>query len=155
MTAQLEERLIYQGVDLAMCSEPLDHYFALVGSKPNFARSNTALWRNYIGTWEILDDKLYIIGLKATMHDGSAASLETVFPDFPNRVFADWYSGELRVPRGKLIQFVHMGYSSKSEEDLFLTIANGMLTGTGIIKNSIGENEADGDIGIPEFLTNR
>lgn len=155
MTAQIEERLAYQGESLSMCSEPLGNYFYFSGVKPKFARTNTALWRNYVGTWEILDGRLYLIGLEATMMDGSAASLEAVFPGFPDRVFAHWYSGELRVPRGELIRFVHMGYSSKHEEDLFIAIVKGVVTGNRIVKNSIVANAggSDGDeITIPEFL---
>jgi hypothetical protein len=146
MTAQIREKLIYQGEGLGMCTSPLSDFFAYSGNWPRFARTDTGLWRNYIGTWEILGARLYLIGLKATMMDGTAATLATIFPNFPDRVFAHWYSGELRVPQGKLIKYVQMGFRSKYEEDLFLDVANGVLTGTRLVKNNMTDvdNGSDG-----------
>jgi hypothetical protein len=146
MTAQTRERLTYQGESLGMCTSPLSDFFAYSGNWPRFARTDTSLWRHYIGTWEIVNDRLYLIGLQATMMDGKPATLATVFPDFPDRVFAHWYSGELRVPQGKLIKYVQMGFRSKYEEDLFLDVANGVLTRTRLVKNNMTEvdNGSDG-----------
>jgi hypothetical protein len=135
MTAQIRERLTYQGESLGICTAPLNDFFTFVGKWPRFARTDTGLWRNYVGTWEILGERLYLIGLEATMADGAAATLATVFPNFPDRVFAHWYTGELRLPRGKLIKYVHMGFRSTYEEDLFLDIADGVLTGTRLVRN--------------------
>ena len=50
-------------------------------------------------------------------------------------VFAHWISGEIRVPIGKILNYVHMGYASVFEEDLLLEFSNGILTGTRIVKN--------------------
>jgi len=43
---------------------------------------------------------------------------------FPNlrEVFAEWFSGELRIPMGKEIQYIHMGYESLYERDLIIHI---------------------------------
>jgi len=155
MTAQIGERLFYEGESLSMCSEPLNDFFTFSGNRLRFARTNTALWRNYVGTWEILNDRLYLIGLDATMRDGSPASLEKVFTGFPDRVFAHWYSGELHVPRGELLRHVHMGYSSIFEKTFILEVTNGVVTGTRIVENSIPHNESDGEVAILEFLTRK
>ena len=155
MTGQIGERLMYQGEDLEMCSEPLNHFFTFGGSKPRFAWTNTALWRNYIGTWEIVNDRLYLIGLEATLMDRSSARLETVFPGFPDRVFAHWYSGELHVPRGKLLKCVHMGYRNIYEKTLFLAVDHGVLTGSRIVENSIPADQSSNELAIREFLRER
>jgi len=152
MTAQIEERLISLGESLGMCTEPLNDFFTFSESRPRFARTNTALWRNYIGTWEILNDRLYLIGLEATMMNGSLASLETVFPGFPDRVFAHWYSGELHVPRGELLRYVHVGYSSTYEKTFILDIDNGVVTVTRIVQNSIPNNQPDMKYDMVEFI---
>ena len=135
MTAQTRERLTYQGESLGMCTSPLGDFFSFCDNWPRFAQTDTSLWRNFVGTWEIVNDRLYLIGLEATMMDGAAATLATVFPNFPDRAFAHWYTGALRVPRGELINYVHSGFRSKYEEDLFLDIADGVLTGTRLVKN--------------------
>lgn len=127
MTAQVGERLFYEGNEHSMYSTPLSSYFALAGSAPKFGRLCTALWRGYVGSWEIENDRLYIIALQGTVEDGSEATLETVFPAAVERVFAHWFSGEIRIPQGALLDYVHMGYSSTYERDIFLMFEKGVL----------------------------
>ena len=122
-----------------MCDQPLSTYFARIDSYPEFESNCTALWRGYVGTWEILDGRLYLIGLVATMKDGSPANLATLFPDYPSRVFAHWYSGEIRVPRGKLLKYVHQGYGSTYEEDLLIAIQKGVVVSTNVRRNGTSD----------------
>ena len=114
MTAQIAERLNYLGEDVAMCTNPLSDYFAMGGTNPRFESNCTALWRGYVGSWEIVGDRLYLIGLTGTLEDGTDATQATIFPEFPDRVFAHWYSGTIRLPQGKQLEYVHMGYGSTS-----------------------------------------
>lgn len=88
MTAQIGEYLRYQGEGVNMCTEPLGDYFAMGGCKPEFQTNCTALWRGYVGGWEIVSGRLYLVKLTGTLMDGSDANLESVFPGFPSRVFA-------------------------------------------------------------------
>ena len=100
MTAQIGERLHCEDRELSMCSQPLDRFFTLAGICPRFdTRINTALWLGYVGTWDIRDARLYLIELNGTLEGRTEANLATVFPDFPERVFAHWHTGELRVRR--------------------------------------------------------
>ena len=139
MTAQIAEKLRYQGDDVAMCTNPLSDYFAMGGTSPRFESNCTALWRGYVGSWEIIDDRLYLIGLNGTLEDGTEASLETIFPGFPDRVFAHWYSGTIRIPQGKQLQYVHMGYGSTFERDLFLEIERGVIVATRVRHNGTAQ----------------
>jgi len=139
MTAQFAERLRYQGEDLVMFTNPLSDYFALGGTRPPFTANCTALWRGYVGSWEVVDDRLYLIGLKGELEGGDEASLASVFPDFPNRAFAHWYSGTLRIPQGKRLKYVHMGYGSTFERDLFLDVERGVVANTRICDNVTAE----------------
>lgn len=54
MTAQIAENLRYAGEDVAMCTHPLRNYFSLGGFDPGFQSNGTALWRGYVGSWEVL-----------------------------------------------------------------------------------------------------
>ena len=76
-----------------------------------------------------------LTSLDGTLQDGSQATVATFFPDYPDRVFAHWYSGTLRVPQGKLLDYVHGGYGSTYEDDLLITIEKGMVTGTDVRHN--------------------
>ena len=135
MTAQVSETLWYQGKKQGMCSEPLNDYFNLAGERPKFAEMDTSCWRGYVGEWEIRDDRLYLIGLDGRLENGKEANLESIFPGFPDRVFAHWFSGTVRVPEGKLLDYVHGGYLSTYERDLLLTFEKGVLVGTETRKN--------------------
>jgi hypothetical protein len=149
MTAQYSEELIYRGEMIQMCSEPLAMYFVLAGVKPEFQFTCTALWRGYVGTWEVIDDRLYMTGLTGQLQDGTEANLATVFPNFTERVFAHWFSDKVRIPKGKLLKYVHMGYASEYEEDLFLTFKKGVVTKTELIVNGEAMNpEAPEGYGI-------
>lgn len=141
MTAQFSERLHYNGEDLAMCTNPLSDYFAMGGFNPGFESNCTALWRGYIGSWEIVEDRLYLIGISGTLEGGFDASLTTMFPDFPDRVFAHWYSGTIRIPQGKQLEYVHMGYGSTYERDVLLDLERGIVTKSHLRHNGKSESE--------------
>lgn len=142
MTAQTEERLRYQGEDVAMCTNPLCEYFAMGGFNPRFEPESTALWRGYLGRWEIVDGRLYLVELHGTLEDGTEASVATIFPDFPDRVFAHWYAGTIRIPQGKQLKYVHMGYGSTFERDLFLDLERGVVKNTRVRHNGTAESDS-------------
>ena len=85
---QTPEKIIYQGEKLKMCTEPLEDYFSKCGTRPKFQLSHTALWRRYIGCWEVVDDRLYLTDLSGWLEDGTKATVATVFPGFPDKVLA-------------------------------------------------------------------
>lgn len=136
MTAQFSEWLNYQGEEHAMFTNPLSDYYAMTGLKSPFSADCSALWRGYVGTWEILGGRLYLIRLKGSLEDGGTASLETVFPGFPDRVFAHWYSGTIRLPQGRRLEYVHKGYMSRFEREEFLDIERGVLVSTRLRHNT-------------------
>lgn len=80
--------------------------------------------------------------LEGSLEDGSPANLETVFPGYPDRVFAHWYSGEIRVPQGKLLEYVHGGFASTYEKDIFLIFKNGVLVERRVKENGKSTKES-------------
>ena len=133
MTRQILEKINYEGRLQSMFGRPLDDYFKLTGIKPDFELTCSACWRGYIGTWEILDDHLYLTDLSELMGDGKK-NMQTFFPDDPVRVFAYWYSGQLRVPQGERV--VDPGFYSSYERDLLIDIKKGVVR-----KIEVRENE--------------
>jgi hypothetical protein len=142
LTAQVSEALHYRGDDLALCTEPLEGYFALTGERPPFEAPHTALWRGYVGQWEILDDRLYLTGLTGCGKNGQDIGLPQLFPDYSSRVFAHWVNGTLRATRGKCLQYVHAGFASVYEQDVFFHFDNGILMSVEVIDNSAPANPA-------------
>ena len=139
MTAQFSELLMLEGKQHSLCSYPLASYFALGGESVAFRASSTALSRGYIGTWEILGQRLYLIRLQGWLQDESPVSLETVFPGYPQRVFAHWFSGTLRLPQGQLLHYVHGGFGSCYEQDLLIDVTRGVVTAKRVRVNGFSD----------------
>jgi len=64
-------------------------------------------------------------------------TLDRLFPGKfkDGKVEADWFSGELRVPKGKLLQYVHMGYGSSYEQELIITVDKGVVVRQVLVDN--------------------
>lgn len=125
MTAQFREVLFYKGEKMGMAAEPLRPY---LNSRDDInLRSNcSACWRGYIGNWEIKEEKLYLVELKFDFNEGDYLEMEDLFPG-QTVVFAEWFSGEIRIPTGNMLEYIHMGYGSIYEKDIYLEFKNGHL----------------------------
>jgi len=162
-TAQIPDLIIYKGDTLSLCACPLESYpnKELINSKNLFGGkwcAFTACWRNYVATWEIIDDKLYLTkvrnacyptavrniaayykaGVEKDSIGSEFADLKLLFPDrYENGIVrADWVSGKLISPQGKLLYYIHDGFESIYEKELEFTIENGKLIETQQFDNS-------------------
>lgn len=130
MTAQIPEKLIIEGKESFMTFCPplpddlgiitqLTREEFLEGRKSgqiNQIVGSTACWRGYIGTWEIKDGKFYLKKLEGRVR---------LTKEEP--VFFDWFSGVLRIPQGKMLHYVHMGFGSIYEQELYIRIEKGVV----------------------------
>lgn len=115
MTAQQHERLWLNDRKMSIAGElEIPKHPRITKVRTNWM--NTSCWRNYVGTWRITEDKLYLVDVQGcfALQGGEA-------------LFADWYSGTLRVPDGPLLQYQHSGYASTYACELFLEIRNGVV----------------------------
>lgn len=144
MTAQIPETLLIDGRPRSMCTEPLNDYFALSGVRSGFEISCTALWRGYVGHWEITHDRLYLLRIDACYPDGREAKLTDLFPEHPDRVFAHWYSGTLRIPEGRRLHYVHGGYGSTFERDRLIRVERGAVLGIEVRTNGVAKSATNG-----------
>lgn len=139
MTAQIAESILYQGTHYGMFSQPLDDYFKQRSINPKLdVGSCTALWRGYVGSWEIDNEKLYLTQLldsNGLFKGTSLIDIDTFFTDVESRVFANWFTGVLKIPQGKRIRYVHYGFASQFERTLLLTIEKGKLICAETIQN--------------------
>lgn len=138
MTAQKREILIYKGQKASMCTEPLAQYLKSPNPNKKFSATSTACWRGYVGTWLIENDLLYLIDIDKTQ-DGHVG-VDFIFPG-QKKVFADWFTGRIRVPQGEMLRYVHAGYGSVYEKDLFLEFKNGILISESVVENQAGPEE--------------
>jgi len=145
MTAQSSEKLVYKGETHSLCSQPLGPFVENNKLPLKFYATSTALWRGYIGTWTIESRHLYLVKLKGTIKEGEYlkdVALDALFPDYPDGVFAHWYTGTLRCPMGGLLKYVHGGYGSVYEEDLIIDISKGVVTDERVVRNGTASPDA-------------
>jgi hypothetical protein len=142
MTAQEREKLFYKGIEFSLATEPLAQYFTKINNKPDFVISGTANWRGYVGTWEISNNKLYLTELKWNKAYREKVGIEYIFPG-QNKVFADWFTGEIKIPHGKMLKYIHMGYASIFEKELYLNFINGNLIEERLIENDPSKIDDD------------
>jgi hypothetical protein len=132
MTAQIMERIFYNEEEYGMACEPLGQYLEKKGIQ--FVGMMSSCWRGYVGTWELKNDRLYLIGLNGLTSQNSEVGLDFLFPG-QSEVFAEWFSGEIRIPQGEMLLYVHMEFASIYEKDLILQFENGVLTAERIVDN--------------------
>ena len=124
-TAQAPDILLLDGKEQALNTNPLSAW--LQGHPDRLPRDgvhSTGNWRGYVATWEISQGRLWLRKVTVEYHLGDDAKGHSRFEDrdvtdrlFPGQrdIVAEWYSGTLIVPTGKLINYVHMGYGSTYE----------------------------------------
>lgn len=170
------DQLHYDGVYYSIETEPFYEYLEEYLEKNNINTSpydycNTYYGRIYHGEWEIKDNKLFLVTLSADIlkkdilkigeehfsnadtdegFDDVTVDLNYFFPD-QKEVFADWFSGTIRIPLGKVLVPYHHGHFSLFEQDLFLDFKNGILINKRLVDNrppmkgnDIDSNESSG-----------
>jgi hypothetical protein len=139
MTIQISEILIYNGEEYQLKSVPLEPYL----EKHNIilGATNSDCWRGYIGHWLIEDGYLYLTNLSANLaiNNNSRWRSEKVGMDylFPgkNKVLAEWFSGELHIPYGKMIPSTVWFYDYFYEKELVFDFVNGKCVNSHEIDN--------------------
>ena len=147
MTAQYTERLFLRGEKLSLCTEPLAPYLESGANKITFDADTSACWRGYQGTWAIESGRLYLVKLQGgsvTNEGWVERSLADLFPQYPDGVFAHWYTGELRCSKGQLLNYVHGGYASQYEQDLFIEVVRGVVVSERLVVNGVAEPDLSG-----------
>jgi hypothetical protein len=147
-TPQAPDKLIHKGKTYMLFANPLESFYRTGQSKPRFQIAprtwSSGNERGYVATWEVKDENLYLIGIDSWICESlgsdncKKADLKEMFGEryHDGRVKADWFSGELRMPEGKVLQYVHLGYDSLFERDTFLTVEAGKITDEKVIDNT-------------------
>lgn len=148
-TSQIPDAIEVEGEPMALFDQPLRQ---LEQANPRawekLARYRrgpqcSAAWFGVLASWKVEDDKLYLTALWANpcAENSKEVPLRKLFGRQVGRapVFADWVSGELVIPRGKLVEYVHMGFGSRYERYLRLRVENGVVVEREFIEPSPSE----------------
>jgi hypothetical protein len=139
MTAQSPDRILVNGFNHQLFTNPLQVYNELHRPDIIFVEDhlNTGGYRGYIAEWEIDERKLFLLNVVGNVsykgrgsdynivRDKVPASFKEIFGQVSERIFANWCSGELRIPIGDMTEYIHAGYASCFPECLIIPVVNG------------------------------
>ncbi|MEN9251125.1 MAG: hypothetical protein Q6L49_03740 [Thermostichales cyanobacterium HHBFW_bins_127] len=131
MTAQIPDTLILDGKHHGLfchLSLPINH--PQISLRPQAEMDeedrdcySTACWREYVATWEIRNQRLYLNEIRGTWRLTG------------DPIFADWITDELIIPMGECLVYVHMGFGSVYEREKRITVEKGVVTQVEVIEN--------------------
>ena len=118
-----------------MLCEPLELYLRNNEPRKRFhpsleAGCSTALWRGYVGLWRIESNRLFLVDVYVC-GDKNRSIKDQIFTGKDTEIFADWFTGDLFIEKGKIIKYNHSGYDRYYEMEIVANV-NG-----GIIKNEM------------------
>lgn len=95
MTYQIRDRLLLDGEEFLLRSEPLNAYIwkNAIEVTRDINDVVSCCWRGYTAGWQIADGKLWLTGLRAITADNDILPRFNFKSDFP--VLADWVSEEV------------------------------------------------------------
>ncbi|MEN5086607.1 hypothetical protein ABE426_09070 [Sphingobacterium faecium] len=159
MTAQSSEVFIYHGRTYSDAyTEPLSKYLYDNNLSKEFVGISSACWRGYTGTWEIINDKLYLTNFAGYMRIPKVKNSASTEPFgikgvglgylFPNQkeVFAEWYSGEIKLGKG-FVKSDYDNFETLYRKEIFLKFKDGVLIESKIVRNHISFYDR-----IPRYL---
>ena len=136
MTAQEMDIIYFLGKRHDLASEPLEDYWPVAGlERPDWPGVSSSCLRGYRAVWSIRDDNLYLIRVRGNPFKNKEISLKKLFPDSRGDVKATWFTGELRITMGELIEYVHMGYESTYEFEWIIQVENGNVIDKKLVEN--------------------
>ena len=135
-TAQSPDKLLYNGKEYKLHTNPMESYFEKYPEKrPKSKMWSSALERGYVATFEIIDNQLYLKDIEIqTFKPFKRHRFEYEWKSVKNKVFPnqklikiDWVTGLLIIPYGEIVDYVHLEYGSIYEHYIILEIENGSL----------------------------
>ena len=147
MTAQIGDRIYINNKEYTLACEPLSSYLYDNKVEKLFTSVNTACYRGYCAKWRIDNGKIYLIDIespsqirskKGNDSDEPISAMQKLFPG-QSKVFAHWVNGTLKIQFGELLKYIHMGYESIYETNIYLKFENGVMIEEKTIKNTLKE----------------
>ena len=140
-TGQESDVIYYRGQQWWLLARPADSdsslSAALEKNLPSERCKSTANWGGYVGYWSVRGGLLVLDSIWIENLENGECVGATLPNSFVKRVFkayeengivvARWYSGTLRLARGKMIRYEHGGWNRNYETEMILTVQNGKV----------------------------
>ncbi|HEV2731263.1 MAG TPA: hypothetical protein VGV15_14630 [Terriglobales bacterium] len=145
-TAQQGDILLLKDKKYSIYTNPLEPFLEKnPGKLPKSDVTSTSNWRGYVATWQVKSDRFVLVDvgiLHAITRPGqsgfSTELLSVMSKVFPGQteVLAEWFTGNVIIPDGKLVSYVHMGYASTYEKYIILRVEKGIVTRVSAVDNT-------------------
>jgi hypothetical protein len=146
-TPQAPDWIIYKGSKYPLLCNPLESLYENQ-ARPKFmtgpGERSSGNQRGYQATWKLDDNRLFLISIAAWICEPESSKncrpveLEKLFGNKyqHGKVFADWYSGELRLANGEVKRFLYSDYATIFEHEIFIAIKLGQFISVRDVDNS-------------------
>jgi hypothetical protein len=120
------------GEYFAMEGQPLEAYFAMSDIPPILSPDGEGYWSGYLALWSMRGERLYLTDLQSKKefeYEFPEFSFECLFAEFPNCVFAHWFSGQIHC---RSVADYEARQVCEADHDVaqILTFRRGVLTGS-------------------------
>ena len=120
------------GEYFAMEGQPLEAYFAMSDIPPILSPDGEGYWSGYLALWSMRGERLYLTDLQSKKefeYEFPEFSFECLFAEFPNCVFAHWFSGQIHC---RSVADYEARQLCETDRDVaqILTFRRGVLTGS-------------------------
>lgn len=135
MAAQRPDIIIKNGEKFDLYSNPLEEFWIKHKlNRPDFC-AEAYCKRGYVATWELCDDQFFLVNIEGYFNKYTRFgkkivrySLYTLFPENGTKpIYANWFTGKLRIPHGHMIQFSPNGYDSRFEREVIISVDHGRV----------------------------
>ncbi|HRX00155.1 MAG TPA: hypothetical protein P5280_11725 [Cyclobacteriaceae bacterium] len=138
MAAQLPDIVLLNGKARDLYSNPLESFWEKTGRKRPDFKTQQNCKRGYVASWSIERGNLVLTDITGIYYRiglfGRRESQITVGRLFPksksHAILANWFSGKLRIPDGNMTMYEHVGYNSRFEKEIIITIEKGVAIKT-------------------------
>jgi len=91
---------------------------------------DSGCWRQYVGTWKIEKDSLFLVGLKDCCNDKEIKLARVFDKNYikEDKVFAFWYTNSIYAGFGKILENPENVFVTKYEKRIRIKISKGVIT---------------------------
>lgn len=152
---QVPDYIIVKGDTIPVYNLLVEKYFDILKKNNNGelfglkfrGSSTTSCWRGYQAVYEVTNDSLFVkhIMYCGELFDGNKINVEESnkrLKDFfkdkvqKNKVFVDWYSGDLNLPKENLLRWDGV-FRKTFEKEIAITLKKGKITSISDVENYI------------------
>lgn len=148
-TGQTGDRISVNGEEWILLAKPIETDTLLSKQVRDLLPENrmisTGNWSGYTAFWELKGDCLYLQKIEVEMTSRkednmvfTPESLKGIFASYYGQdgICAAWVSGNLRMGKGALVQYHHMGFSRNYETECIMKLEDGKMKDRTMYRNS-------------------